>query len=50
MNRMTATIHGSTELGTLIAELIRNGVNFEVTPVPNDVNVVSYLVTFNGGI
>ena len=44
-----ATIHGTEELAKFVAELIRQGVNFKAIPIQNNVNVVSYLVEFDGG-
>ena len=46
---MEVIIHGSKELAEFVAELVRQGVTFSARPNQNDVNVVSYTVTFNGG-
>ena len=46
---MKVTIHGSEELAKFVAQLIKEGVSFDAKPLLNGVNIVSYLVEFNGG-
>ena len=46
---MEAIIHGTEELAKFVAELVKQGVVFEAHPQQNDVNVISYIVKFNGG-
>jgi hypothetical protein len=43
------TIHGTEELATFCAKLVKEGVTFKAIPNTNEFGVTSYTVTLTGG-